>query len=221
METLLVNENNPIVKIEPYHKSFIINWLVGTRCNFNCSYCPDMWHSKNANDKTLDQLQNAWLKIIAVNKSEKQTYNISFLGGEVTLNKDFLPFLIWLQENFHSCLDNVGVVTNGTASFKYYKKLIKYCNWITFSTHSEFMKEEKFFGTLIQIAEIAKQSKCFINVNIMDEPWHKQRNTEYKKFLDNLGIESSVRPIYDFKEGKKPLPIRFKQVKLNDIITKG
>lgn len=211
-----VNQKNPIIKIEPYHKSFIVHWLVGIRCNYSCSYCPDMWHSYTARDKSLAELQAAWCRIVEVNKSEFQKYEIVFSGGEITLNKDFLPFLKWLHSDYANVLTNLGFITNGTASLKQYSELLKYCKWITFSIHSEFIDEAKFFKKILSINELSKNTNCKIKVNIMDEPWHKDRINEYKKFLDSLNIDNYIHPIYDFKEGKTPIPIKLRQVDLND-----
>jgi organic radical activating enzyme len=135
-------------------------------------------------------------------------YNLSFLGGEPTLNKNFLPFLKWLHECFAQHLGNVGVITNGTASLEYYKEMINYCDWITFSTHSEFMKEKKFFNLVVNLHQIAQSHKCLVSVNIMDESWHQSRNKQYKTFLEKHGIVSYTHPIKDFGQGKKQFPIK-------------
>lgn len=216
MNYVTVSEENPIIKVEPYNKSFIIHWLIGNRCNFSCSYCPDMWHSRDSKDKSLTELQDAWKRIISVNTSKLQKYDLSFLGGENTLNKDFLPFLKWLNENYKDILTNVGMITNGTASLKYYKELVQYCNWITFSTHSEFMNEKKFFTTILELHPISKMHNCVIRVNIMDEPWHKSKILEYKEFLDSNNIDNYIHPIHDFGEGKTPLPVKNSKIDFYD-----
>lgn len=220
MQSVLIDSSNPIVKVEPYNNSFIVHWLVGRRCNFNCSYCPEMWHDLKAKDKSLSELKQGWLRIMEINKTPKQKYDISFLGGENTLNKDFLPFLIWLRENYNNIIENIGIITNGTASVDHYKEYIKYCDWITFSTHSEFMNEKKFFSTVVEIHQLAKLTNCHIKVNIMDEAWHKERNSEYKKFLDECKIDNYIHPIYDFKENKTSLRPKSKQINLYDITKK-
>jgi organic radical activating enzyme len=220
MQSIIVNKDNPIIKIEPYNNSFIIHWLVGKKCNFNCSYCPDMWHDPKAKNKSLAELQKAWIRMTEINQTKKQKYDLSFLGGENTLNKDFLPFLIWLREAYNDILENVGMITNGTANINYYKECIKYCNWITFSTHSEFMNEEKFFSIVVETNELSKLTNCHIRVNIMDEPWHKERNLEYKKFLDYCKIDNYIHPVHDFNEGKFSLPVKTNRINLYDILKK-
>jgi organic radical activating enzyme len=208
MQSIAVTDSNPIVQVRGYFSGITIHWLLGKRCNFDCSYCPDEWHDKTSKNHSMEKLQAAWNRILSASPEKDIKYNLSFLGGEPTLNKNFLPFLKWLHECFGHNLENVGVVTNGTASLEYYKELINYCDWIVFSTHSEFMKEKKFFNTVLNLHQIAESHKCLVSVNIMDEPWHQVRNEQYKTFLKKHGIFSRVRPISDFGEGRKQFPIK-------------
>jgi organic radical activating enzyme len=205
---VIVTDTNPIVQIHEYDLSITVNWFIGSRCNFDCSYCPDKWHDKTSSHWPIDKLQAAWKKILISNPKKDVKYHVFILGGEPTLNKDFLPFLKWLTSNFGHILADVGVITNGTASLKYYEEMINYCTWVTFSTHSEFMNEKKFFNTVIKIDQLAKLKNCMINVNIMDEPWHRDRNKEYQTFLTQQGIVSYIHPIYDYQENKPQFPVK-------------
>ena len=76
MQSVLITKDNPIIRIEPYNNSFIVHWLVGKKCNFNCSYCPDMWHDTKGKNKSIDELKKTWLRIIEVNQSKKQKYDL-------------------------------------------------------------------------------------------------------------------------------------------------
>jgi pyruvate-formate lyase-activating enzyme len=210
--SVTVTNDNPIVRVEPYFKSFIVHWLIGIRCNYNCSYCPDMWHSYTAKDKSLEELKQSWLKIREVNQTDLKQYELSFLGGENTLNKNFLPFLRWLHEEHKDVIANIGFITNGTASIKYYSEALNYCNWITFSTHSEFMNEDKFFRTITKVNELARQTNCSIKVNIMDEPWHQDKIQKYKNYCDTMNIDNYLHPIRDFNEGKARLTVPIQKV---------
>lgn len=216
VDFVTVSAQNPIVRVEPYHKSFIVHWLIGNRCNYSCSYCPDMWHSYNSKDKSLQELQASWERILEINRSKYKKYEIAFLGGENTLNKDFLPFLRWLNHKYSDVITNIGFITNGTASVKYYSEIVEYCNWITFSTHSEFMDEEKFFTKLLKVNKIAIRARCNLKVNIMNEPWHSDRIKEYKEFLDKVKIDNYIHPIHDFMEGHTPLPVKAKTINFYD-----
>jgi hypothetical protein len=171
-----------------------------------------MWHSYTTPDKSLSDLQIAWKRIIEINHTTLKKYEIVFLGGENTLNKNFLPFLSWLHNEYKDLIANMGFITNGTATIKFYTEAINYCDWITFSTHSEFINEDKFFRVVTKINELSKNTNCSIKVNIMNEPWHQERIKKYKNYLDIMNIDNYMHPIYDFKEGKSPLPVQTQKI---------
>ena len=70
-------------------------------------------------------------------------YKISFTGGEVTANRNFLPLVQFIRE--HYTIQQIVVTTNGSASTNYYLRLAELVEAISFSTHSEFWDEDKFF----------------------------------------------------------------------------
>jgi len=185
----------PIVKVKPIDKYFTIVWQVDLRCNFDCMYCPASFHDLVSQTKTLHELKGAWMKIFHASKDKNLKYKISFTGGEVTVNKDFLPFIKWLHENYNENIFQIGVTTNGSASINYYSKLLNYVDHISFSTHSEFFNEKKFFENIIACHDKIKNTQKTIQVNIMEEPWHKQRIETYMDFFNKNGINYSVNKI--------------------------
>lgn len=132
--------------------------------------------------------------------------DLTFMGGETTMNPDLLPFVKWIYDQHAVQIAQLGVVTNGTASIEYYKTLTQYCTWLAFSTHSEFMNEAKFFLTVAEVNQHAKQNSCHVSVNIMDESWNKNRIKDYTKYLQDLGVHYSLQPIKDI--GKESLGIK-------------
>lgn len=192
-----VTDLNPIVEVGPVEPHFQIEWTIGKRCNYDCSYCPPIWHDKTSKDLTFDELKSAWLKIIDVtaHKPEQKIY-LSILGGEPSLNKNLLPFLKWVRENYSSKVGEIGTVSNGSASSKFYIELTKYCNWVTFSTHSEFINEKKFFRNVLRAAKHSKITNCMIMVNLMQEHWNVDRVNQYKEFLNKFQIKNYAHPVY-------------------------
>jgi hypothetical protein len=73
---------------------------------------------------------------------------------------------------------------------------------------------------VVETNELSKLTNCHIRVNIMDEPWHKERNLEYKKFLDYCKIDNYIHPVHDFNEGKFSLPVKTNRINLYDILKK-
>jgi MoaA/NifB/PqqE/SkfB family radical SAM enzyme len=158
-------------------------------------YCPEKWHSLTSKTKSLDELKKCWLEIYDKTKHRNLKYKISLTGGEITINQDLLPFIQWLASSYGEKLAVIGMVTNGTANQKLYTDLFEYLDWISFSTHSEFFNENKFFNNVLSAKIATKGTNKTVHVNIMNEPWHQDRIEIYKKFLNQRDINFSVSEI--------------------------
>lgn len=185
---------NKIIKIEPAIKKFSITWMLGSFCNYDCMYCPTELHDNTSKPHELEILKKTWLNILEKTKHNNLEYKISFTGGEVTANKSFLPLLEWLNTNF-SEITEIVITTNGSASYNYYKKLSEFVTAISFSTHSEFIDEEKFFQNAEMLNRLMKRPKKSFHVNVMNEFWNTERIELYKEFLEEKNISYSVNEI--------------------------
>ena len=186
-----------IIRIEPTNPGFSITWNLGLRCNFDCMYCPTWLHNTTDSDSSFKELQNKWLNIFSKTQPRQLKYKIAFTGGEVTVNKSFLPFLQWLDRNYQEYISEIGFTTNGSANKKYYSDAlaINSVTFISFSTHSEFFNEKKFFDTVISVHKRSLELKKSIHVNIMDEYWNKEKSTAYSDFLTNRKINNSINKL--------------------------
>lgn len=194
-----------IIKVEPINPTFSITWNLGLRCNFDCMYCPSYYHNLSDADKKLEQLQRIWLSIVDKTQHKGLLYKIAFTGGEVTINKDFLPFVEWLDSNYQNLIAEIGVTTNGSATKDYYHKLISInsIKHLSFSTHSEYFNERKFFEIIGSLDKEAKLLGKTIHVNIMDEYWNNHQ--AYIEFLTRRNINYSVNEIdYSDKIREEP-----------------
>lgn len=203
-----------IIKIEPITSVFSITWNIGLRCNFDCMYCPSYYHNLTGVDKTLAQLQDIWKSIVDKTQHKKLLYKISFTGGEVTINKDFLPFVEWLDANYSDTINEIGVTTNGSAPKEYYHKLINInsVKHISFSIHSEYFNEKKFFESVMCANHQSELLGKTIHVNIMDEYWNIDNIQIYADFLVNKNINYSINEIdYSDKIRKENRPNASKQ----------
>lgn len=186
-----------LIKIVPSQNLFRLNWMTDIRCNYNCSYCPDYLHSSVAALKSLEDFKSTWQEIFAKSQHLNLKYKISFTGGEVTTNRNFLPFLYWLDENYREYIQECGITTNGSASTNYYIKMIKHVNWISFSTHTEFFDKSRFVDTIIAVNWYARELKKSIHVNIMKEPWALDVVDEIAGLCKTNFINYSVNPVYE------------------------
>lgn len=191
-----------IIKIEPTNPIFTVTWNIGLRCNFDCMYCPEKYHNLTDTDLTLKELQERWQIIFAKTQQRGLKYKLAFTGGEVTVNKNFLPFLQWLNTHYKEYISETGITTNGSASRQYYLDVIAIdiVSFISFSTHSEFFNEQKFFKTVVAVNEISSLLNKSIHVNVMNEFWNTTKSNRYCNFLKEQNINYSLNEIdYSYK----------------------
>jgi MoaA/NifB/PqqE/SkfB family radical SAM enzyme len=186
---------NKIIKIEPFQKYFSVTWMLGAFCNYSCSYCPPELHDTTSRPHDLDTMQNVWRNIYTKTQHLGLEYKISFTGGEVTANKNFLPLIEWLRNNYTD-IAQILLTTNGSASANYYAKLAALVESISFSTHSEFMVEEEFLAKAIKINPIMVRPNKSFHVNIMNEHWNQEGIERYKLVLDQHKISYSVNEVF-------------------------
>ena len=190
---------NKIIKIESIPKYYSITWMLGSFCNYSCSYCPDEFHDTTSRPHDLDTLKTSWRNVHQKTQHLGLKYKISFTGGEVTANKNFLPFVEWLRLEYVD-IAMIVFTTNGSASANYYIKLAKVVESISFSTHSEFMNEEEFLNKTVKVNSVMIRPFRSFHVNIMDESWNTEGIARYKTFLDKHKISYTVNEIFYAKQ---------------------
>jgi MoaA/NifB/PqqE/SkfB family radical SAM enzyme len=196
---------NKIIKIEPIPKYFSITWMLGSFCNYDCMYCPPELHDTTSRPHDLDTMKTAWQNIYQKTNNHDLPYKISFSGGEVTANKNFLPLIEWIRNNYKD-VTMIVITTNGSASTGYYLKLAEYVEAISFSTHSEFMDEDKFFTSAKELNKVMIRPTKSFHVNIMDEFWNREGIERYKQISEEHNISYSVNEVeYKYQTRTYPL----------------
>ena len=196
-----------IISVRPTEEYFSLTWRIDIRCNYDCMYCSPEWHDSSSRFKSLEELQNAWLTIFDKTKNLNLPYKISFTGGELTANKNFLPFVTWLKNNYSEYLFKVLATTNGSASTGYYQKMFEAVDNITFSTHTEHIDEQKFFNMILDLSRNLPDGK-FLQVAIMDEYCNQDRIPLYTKLLNDNNISYLINKI-DYSHKTREHPIFF------------
>ena len=185
-----------IVRVEPVVPMVSMTWMLGSRCNYACSYCPTELHDDYSPHPELDTLKLVWQNFYAKTQHIGLPYKISFTGGEVTANKSFLPLIEYLRSNY--AIGQMLVTTNGSASTAYYLRLAELVDAISFSTHSEYWDEHKFFETVTAVNKVMIRPEKSCHVNIMDEPWNRENFPRYQESLNQNRVSNSINLIrYD------------------------
>jgi sulfatase maturation enzyme AslB (radical SAM superfamily) len=197
--------SNKIVRVEPTTPMISLTWMIGSRCNYDCMYCPSELHDKTSDHPDLEKLKTAWQSFYQKTKDQQLPYKISFTGGEVTANKSFLPLIKFLKNNNFN-IGQLLITTNGSASLNYYKQLATLTDAISFSTHSEFIDEGKFFDKALTINSIMIRPTKSFHLNIMDEFWNQGRIELYKAWCIKHNISYAIN-IIDYEQGTRTYPI--------------
>tara|TARA_B110000305_G_scaffold114840_1_gene129084 strand:- start:749 stop:1882 length:1134 start_codon:yes stop_codon:yes gene_type:complete len=115
--------------------AFSVDWYIGKRCNFACSYCVDYLHDYTSPHVPLENMKKLVDLIY-----EKEGSNVlwSLTGGEPTLNPKFLDLCAYIREKGRKY---ISVTTNGSRTLKYHKDLFDLVDGITQSFHFEFMEQ--------------------------------------------------------------------------------
>lgn len=186
--------NGPkVVRVDAVPRQFSVTWMLGSRCNYDCMYCPDELHDNTSQHHDLAVMKKMWSQIIENTAHLALTYKISFTGGEVTTNRYFLPLVRWIKDQ--SYITQVFLTSNGSASISYYQRLAELVDGLSLSTHSEFMDEKKFFTMAKEINQIMIRPYKSLHINIMDESWNRHRIPLYSKFCVENGISYSINRI--------------------------
>lgn len=181
-----------------------VNWNIGRRCNFSCSYCPKDLHDRVSPHLTYNQLVLAWENIVAAMQPKSMLASIEFTGGEPTINPHFLAFATHLNRSHRQKIWSVGVTTNGSAGAEYYSLLMKELDWISFSTHFEWWDEPSFMTTLLDIwrATGRNQRGKWLIVNLMYEEWSAGSVNRIATILRAEGIPFNPFHIRNYYESK-------------------
>lgn len=107
-----------------------IEWNLGKRCNYDCSYCPSEIHDNSSPHTDYFILQDAVDKLAEIGKPIR----LSFTGGEPTVHPDFERLIEYIHKKPH--ISFVSVTTNGTRKASFYRNLP--VSQYVFSLHFEY-----------------------------------------------------------------------------------
>lgn len=118
--------------------SIKIEWNIGKRCNYNCSYCPGEIHDNSSPHTDIEILKQTVDKLVNLGKPIR----LSFTGGEPCVHPQFEELIKYAK---HKGTTWISVTTNGTRTYEFYKSLP--VDQYVFSIHLEY-NWERVFNTL-------------------------------------------------------------------------
>jgi MoaA/NifB/PqqE/SkfB family radical SAM enzyme len=165
------------------HQEFIkVEWNLGKRCNYDCSYCPAVIHDNESPHTDLEILKRTVDKLATLPKPVR----LSLTGGEPCVHPHIEQLIRYIKEK-HMTL---SITTNGTRKALWYS--MQNVDQYVFSLHFEYDWE----NVLYTIKNVFDRSNgMYILVHVMA---HQDRMTEVRSAVDLLdfhGIPYAIRRV--------------------------
>lgn len=130
----------------PHQHSIKVEWNLGKRCNYDCSYCPSIIHDNRSPHTDIEVLKRAVDKLVLLNKPVR----LSFTGGEPCVHPKFRELINYCK---HVGISWISVTTNGTMPYEFYAGLN--VDQLVISIHLEY-DWRRVFNTIESIVDSAK-----------------------------------------------------------------
>lgn len=151
---------NKLVAVEDNHAPkdnwLRIEWNLGRRCNYDCSYCGSDIHDRESPHLSLEVIEKTVKQIATVAKSQGKECRISLTGGEPFAHPKIIEILKIIKDNG---INKISVTTNGSVPLKKYVDSLPYINYYIFSYHFEFAYHDKIINTIVELNKLVKERK--------------------------------------------------------------
>jgi MoaA/NifB/PqqE/SkfB family radical SAM enzyme len=127
----------------PHQDSVKVEWNLGKRCNYDCSYCPSSIHDNSSPHTDIEILKSAVDNLMTLDKPVR----LSFTGGEPTVHPKFKELIQYCK---HVGVSWISVTTNGTLPYDFYQSLN--VDQYVFSLHLEY-DWQRVYNTLSKLKE--------------------------------------------------------------------
>jgi MoaA/NifB/PqqE/SkfB family radical SAM enzyme len=123
-----------------------VEWNLGKRCNYDCSYCPSSIHDNTSQHTDLEILKATIDKLVSLEK----LIRLSFTGGEPTVHPKFAELIKYAR---YRGINWISVTTNGTLPYEFYESLP--IDQLVVSLHLEY-DWQRVYNTMSKIADGTK-----------------------------------------------------------------
>lgn len=202
-----------IIKIFQEDSVLFVYWHLTDNCNYKCNYCPAFlnqgWfaNGRYPGFPTQEELLKLIDKLELISKTKKIYIVLS--GGEPTIHPMFDDIL-----NRITKFSSVGIITNGSRSVEWWKKLKTLPDRITISLHPEFTKMEK----IIDLSRYLLEHKVKLIYHLSADPnnWDKVKEM-FETLDDSLKNHIIFKIITDLEKNQDRKVYEYSNDQLNYI----
>ncbi len=173
-----------ITSVWPHQDQLKIEWNLGKRCNYDCTYCPSSIHDNHSPHTDINILESTVDQLFKLNKPLR----ISLTGGEPCVHPDIEDLLDYMKRKN---VFWINLTTNGTRGYRWYLDNEMFFNHLVFSLHFE-QEYTRIVDTILKYYDETEKD-FFVNI-MAHHNYIPQVKSVVKKF-NELGIKYAIRRI--------------------------
>lgn len=161
--------------------SIKVEWNIGKRCNYDCSYCPSEIHDNHSSHVSLDTMKLVIDKLTSLQKPIR----LSMTGGEPSVNPNMPAAIRYMNE---VGIEYISMTTNGTMPSKWY--IDQLVDQYVISVHFEY-PTDKILQTILDM----QSSGYTVIAHLMAIHGKMDELREVSEVLDSRNIKYVVRRV--------------------------
>jgi hypothetical protein len=182
----------------------VVDWNLGNRCNYQCSYCPLMLHDGSIPWPELSDVTAFCDRAIAHYERLGRTLFFQFSGGEPTLYSGMID----LADHLRGRGNRVGVISNASRTTAWWTRFRDHLDKAVLTCHIEYVDVEHFVAVAGLVSEVVRThvivtmvpdrfDECLFNANMIAKLCPNITMT-----LKPLLVDFGTR-MFDYTEGQR------------------
>ena len=161
-----------------------IEWNMGRRCNFDCSYCGADLHDNTSKHMPFEKFEHA-VKTMREFYKDKQI-RMSITGGEPFVHPHILDILALFP---YYGVEECSTITNGSLPLEKYQRALELIDNLIFSWHFEFLRVDHMKHVLSNL------NRKQVKVHLMYLPGKLEEIKGVVDWLNENNVKFAIRRI--------------------------
>jgi MoaA/NifB/PqqE/SkfB family radical SAM enzyme len=176
----------------------VVNWNLGNRCNYTCSYCPSILNDGSYGWNDFEVVKG-FIDAVAFHYKPRKVY-YEFTGGEVTLWKDFVKTAEYIKSIGH----DIGFISNGSRTIRWWEQNKDKFDHVCLSFHPEFATADHYLE-VVKIMSNTCRTHCNIMMHTDMDKFNIGKELAQKLVDECENISLALQPlVIDFGEERFP-----------------
>jgi organic radical activating enzyme len=155
----------------------VVDWNLGNKCNYRCSYCPTDLHSGSTGWPDLSVLEAVSNLLVCHYRDLGRCVYFQFSGGEPS----YYEFFRELAQLLVATGSTVGVITNASRSPFWWKETASSLEYVCATYHVEFAE----YGHFTEVIETLLEGGVSTHINVPMYPKHFEKCLQVGKDLSD------------------------------------